>query len=260
MPPAARLGDMHMCPMVSPGPVPHVGGPILPPCAPTVLVGGQPAARISDPAVCVGPPDTIAQGSPTVLILGLPAARIGDATLHGGLIVAGLPTVLIGDGAATAPPTFGPGVILEGTPAAQAVLAALLNRIRNSGPQGGAFINRLEAAATPTHFNISSSSTDRHGNVVQMSNTGGGITIRPIDSVSGDNEVFVDPTNLITYNGTDGNTHHETPDGLLLHEAGHADLLNAGDPAQTRGGQQAERNVRTSTNPIRSEMGMVPER
>ena len=98
MPPAARLTDMHACPMQTPGlpPIPHVGGPINGPCAPTVLIGGLPAARISDMAVCVGPPDTIVKGSATVLIAGLPAARIGDTCAHGGAIVVGLPTVLIG--------------------------------------------------------------------------------------------------------------------------------------------------------------------
>jgi uncharacterized Zn-binding protein involved in type VI secretion len=74
--------------------VPHVGGPILPPGCPTVLIGGQPAARLGDPAECVGPPDEIAGGNPTVLIGGQPAARMGDPTLHGGLIVEGCPTVL----------------------------------------------------------------------------------------------------------------------------------------------------------------------
>ena len=95
--PAARITDMHVCPMVT-GVVPHVGGPILPPCCPTVLIGQIPAARVGDMAVCVGPPDVIVQGSPTVLIGGQMAARIGDLTAHGGVIVAGLPTVLIGEG------------------------------------------------------------------------------------------------------------------------------------------------------------------
>jgi uncharacterized Zn-binding protein involved in type VI secretion len=94
--PAARVGDMHTCPQVEPGPVPHVGGPILPPGCPTVLISGQPAARIGDMATCVGPPDTIAKGSTTVLIGGQPAARLGDNTGHGGVIVVGCPTVLIG--------------------------------------------------------------------------------------------------------------------------------------------------------------------
>lgn len=93
--PAARITDMHVCPMTT-GPVPHVGGPILPPGAPTVLIGSLPAARVSDMATCVGPPDTIAMGSPTVLIANMPAARMGDSCAHGGTIVAGFPTVLIG--------------------------------------------------------------------------------------------------------------------------------------------------------------------
>jgi uncharacterized Zn-binding protein involved in type VI secretion len=93
--PAARVGDMHACPMVT-APVPHVGGPILPPGCPTVLIASQPAARLGDMATCVGPPDVIALGSATVLIGKKPAARMGDITAHGGSIVAGAPTVLIG--------------------------------------------------------------------------------------------------------------------------------------------------------------------
>ncbi len=96
MPPAARVTDMHTCPMVT-GLVPHVGGPILPPGCPTVLIGGMPAARVGDMATCVGPPDAIAKGSATVLIGNMPAARIGDMTMHGGVITApGCPTVMIG--------------------------------------------------------------------------------------------------------------------------------------------------------------------
>jgi len=96
--PAARVGDMHTCPMVTPGvpPIPHVGGPILPPGCPTVLIGGFPAARMGDMATCVGPPDVIVLGSVTVLIGGQPAARIGDSTAHGGVIMMGFPQVLIG--------------------------------------------------------------------------------------------------------------------------------------------------------------------
>jgi uncharacterized Zn-binding protein involved in type VI secretion len=93
--PAARLTDMHTCPMFD-GPKPHVGGPITAPGAPTVLIGSLPAARVGDMVTCVGPPDTIAQGSVTVMIGGQPAARMGDMTAHGGVIVVGQPTVLIG--------------------------------------------------------------------------------------------------------------------------------------------------------------------
>jgi len=93
--PAARITDMHVCPMTT-GPVPHVGGPILPPGAVTVLIGSLPAARLGDMAVCVGPPDSIVKGSATVLINNMPAARMMDSCAHGGTIVGGLPTVLIG--------------------------------------------------------------------------------------------------------------------------------------------------------------------
>jgi len=95
MPPAARVGDMHVCPMVN-GTVPHVGGPVLPPGCPTVIIGGMPAARVGDLLTCTGPPDTIVVGSGTVLIGGMPAARMGDSTAHGGTIVIGAPTVIIG--------------------------------------------------------------------------------------------------------------------------------------------------------------------
>lgn len=95
--PAARISDMHVCPMVIPGtpPIPHVGGPIVK-GAPTVLIGSLPAARVGDMAICVGPPDTIAMGSTSVIISGMPAARMGDTTAHGGKIVIGCPTVFIG--------------------------------------------------------------------------------------------------------------------------------------------------------------------
>lgn len=85
---------MHTCPLVN-GTVPHVGGPILPPGCPTVMIGGQPAARVGDMLTCTGPPDSIAAGSSTVMIGGMPAARMGDSTAHGGAIVAGCATVMI---------------------------------------------------------------------------------------------------------------------------------------------------------------------
>jgi uncharacterized Zn-binding protein involved in type VI secretion len=95
MPPAARLTDFHQCPMVTPS-VPHVGGPVVGPGAPTVLIAKLPAARVGDMLVCVGPPDSIIQGSATVKICGMPAARIGDKTAHGGSIVLGAFNVMIG--------------------------------------------------------------------------------------------------------------------------------------------------------------------
>lgn len=95
---AARLTDMHVCPMVTPGvpPIPHVGGPIVGPRVPTVMIGKMPAAVVGDNCVCVGPPDSIIKGSATVMIGGKPAARMGDSTAHGGSIVLGCPTVMIG--------------------------------------------------------------------------------------------------------------------------------------------------------------------
>lgn len=108
--PAARLTDMHTCPM-STGPVPHVGGPIVSPGCPTVLIGKLPAARVSDQATCVGPPDVIVVGAFTTLVGKLPAARVGDQTAHGGVVTLGEFTVLIGDAA-------------PGSPAAQAGAAA----------------------------------------------------------------------------------------------------------------------------------------
>jgi uncharacterized Zn-binding protein involved in type VI secretion len=96
--PAARITDMHTCPMQTPGvpPIPHVGGPVIGPGVPNVLIGKMPAAVVGDSCVCVGPPDVIAKGSATVLIGGRPAARLGDTTAHGGSIMAGCPNVLIG--------------------------------------------------------------------------------------------------------------------------------------------------------------------
>lgn len=98
MPPAARLTDFHQCPLSTPGvpPIPHVGGPIVGPGAPTVLIGGLPAAKVGDLAICIGPPDAVVKGSATVKIMGLPAARMGDKTAHGGTILLGWPTVMIG--------------------------------------------------------------------------------------------------------------------------------------------------------------------
>ena len=97
MPPAARISDMHTCPMVNPGlvPVPHIGGPVVV-GVPTVIIAGMPAAVVGNMCTCVGPPDAIAKGSATVLIGGLPAARMGDSTVHGGVIITGAPTVMIG--------------------------------------------------------------------------------------------------------------------------------------------------------------------
>jgi uncharacterized Zn-binding protein involved in type VI secretion len=97
--PAARVGDMHICPMVTPAvvPIPHVGGPVVGPGCPMVLIGGMPASVVGDMCVCVGPPDVVAAGSSGVFFGGRPAARMGDQTAHGGTIALGMLTVLIGE-------------------------------------------------------------------------------------------------------------------------------------------------------------------
>lgn len=107
MPPAARETDMHLCPMIT-GLVPHIGGPILPPCEPMVLIGGLAAARVTDLLTCIGPPDMIVKGSPTVLITFLPAARVTDQTAHGGTIVLGCFNVMIGDAGSPGTPGVTP--------------------------------------------------------------------------------------------------------------------------------------------------------
>lgn len=99
MPPAARLFDFHQCPLqtvIGPVTIPHIGGPILGPGAAKVLIGGLPAAKVGDLALCIGPPDAIVKGSKTVKVMGQPAARMGDKTAHGGTILIGHPLVWIG--------------------------------------------------------------------------------------------------------------------------------------------------------------------
>lgn len=132
--PAARIGDMHVCPLVTPGvpPIPHVGGPISM-GKPNVMIGNMPAATATSMCVCVGPPDTIIKGSTGVMIGGMPAARLGDTTAHGGSIVVGLPTVMIGEinmGALVAAIVIMPAIIVPEViaalpkPTAKAVILA----------------------------------------------------------------------------------------------------------------------------------------
>ena len=148
--PAARLTDPHTCPMVTPGtpPVPHVGGPILPACAPTVLTGSLPQARINDMALCVGPPDMIATGSATVFVSGMPAARMGDMTVHGGVIVAGCPTVLIGDfGGGAGGGSAQPALSALGLEGGDVQLAAMTKALIAAARQGKPFCEQCTRAA-----------------------------------------------------------------------------------------------------------------
>jgi uncharacterized Zn-binding protein involved in type VI secretion len=105
------------------GQIPHVGGPILPACAVTVLTCAMPQARVGDKLFCIGPPDTIVKGSATVMVNRMPAARLGDLTAHGGVIVIGAPTVIIGDAGSRGGGGAAPGLTSSGAysaPAAQA--------------------------------------------------------------------------------------------------------------------------------------------
>jgi uncharacterized Zn-binding protein involved in type VI secretion len=143
--PAARIGDMHTCPMVTPGlpPIPHVGGPVMGPCVPTVLIGGMPAAVMGDMCTCVGPPDSIIMGSTGVFIGGKPAARMGDPTVHGGMIAIGCPTVLIGE---ISPGSPQPSVM----PLAMKVALAAMNP--KTAAQAAQIITLKKAAQNGTPF------------------------------------------------------------------------------------------------------------
>jgi uncharacterized Zn-binding protein involved in type VI secretion len=142
MPPAARKTDMHTCPMVT-GTVPHVGGPISGPCSPDVNIGGLPAARVTDKAACAGPPDTIVKGALTVKINNLAAARITDTTAHGGVIVGGCPTVIIGDIGMF---LYSPGITIQGTKQYIDKVRARLDALKLA-PSGKAILDRLDANA-----------------------------------------------------------------------------------------------------------------
>lgn len=149
MKPAARLTDLHVCPMVIPGtpPIPHVGGPVTSPGSANVVIGGMPAARVSDQCMCivVGIPDPIAVGSVTVKINAMPAARLGDSTSHGGIIITGFPTVLIGDGSAAGAGGAGAANAADGPPAGP--VSPLASGQALTAPQRQAQAMRAAAAA-----------------------------------------------------------------------------------------------------------------
>ena len=159
--PAARVGDMHVCPMVTPGipPIPHVGGPVMPPGKPTVLIGKMPAATVTNMCTCVGPPDFIVKGSTGVFIGKLPAARMGDTTAHGGSILIGCPTVLIGEtspgGGAPSPVVITPIIAALRNAAAsissaQPGVANQMNQEANhkeAAIKGSAFVHAVETCS-----------------------------------------------------------------------------------------------------------------
>jgi uncharacterized Zn-binding protein involved in type VI secretion len=127
--PAARITDMHTCPMVT-GHVPHVGGAVVK-GSQNVITGGQPQARVGDMLVCNGPPDFVAKGSTGVYVNGQPAARLGDQTAHGGVIVKGLSSVLIGD--------MGGGAGVEGVAMTFAAVAAQVGVLTDAAKSGTPF-------------------------------------------------------------------------------------------------------------------------
>jgi uncharacterized Zn-binding protein involved in type VI secretion len=167
--PAARVGDMHVCPMATPGtpPIPHVGGPILPPGKPTVLIGGMPAATMGSMCTCVGPPDSIILGSVGVMIGGQPAARMGDQCAHGGMITVGCPTVLIGEvGMGSVGPFSGGSKALSKMllqPAfskASAVVSTQLSRLNallNGAAEGEAYVHKHNVEDCKVQYEITDS-------------------------------------------------------------------------------------------------------
>ena len=194
--PAARIGDMHTCPAVNPGPVPHVGGPVLSGSY-NVITGGSPQGRVTDKCVCVGPPDMIVKGSATVQVNGLPAARLGDSTAHGGVIVVGFPTVLIGDAAGAGgggvsagaqqnalaeqpqdawdapdkacwvPGTYGKAIVIQGNPEFQKMVKADLDAIAKT-PSGKKLLADL----------------DKSGKTVTIKPTTGGNGLQPASAAA----------------------------------------------------------------------------
>ena len=149
--PAARVTDMHVCPLVN-GTVPHVGGPIVPPAAITVLTGKMVQARIGDMATCAGPPDMIAMGAMTVLVCKKPAARMGDTTVHGGTFVTGEPTVLIGDagGAMSGPLGMTAVALMIGAEGSGAAAAAMKQALIAAAKSGMPFCEQCMKAAFAT--------------------------------------------------------------------------------------------------------------
>jgi uncharacterized Zn-binding protein involved in type VI secretion len=208
--PAARVSDMHVCPAFD-GPKPHVGGPVLPPCLPTVLSVAMPQARVMDMATCVGPPDFIAQGSSTVLVGGLPGSRMLDTTSHGGVITTGGLTVLIGGPPVTL--VVAPGQ----SPAFVAQLQANLARIFVT-PSGQAFLNQMAANGRTITFRQGGPGENTCTPTGTPGTAGGG----PPGS---DSTIAWDP-NTTSLNGFDPSVANCGADTILFHEMVHG-LHNA---------------------------------
>ena len=285
MKPAARVGDLHVCPMFN-GPVPHVGGPILPPGCPTVLIGGMPAARVTDKATCVGPPDSIVTGSPTVHIGNLMAARMGDSTAHGGTIVMGCFTVLIGDAAAGGGPggftitslpngdiQLGNGIIFHGTPAFQAQVIDRLALIAST-ITGMQTLNGINTSGRtmiiieftgpnsfcgPTNYSDASAAGrpvfDGNGNPINSS-----AGTQQIGTGRGSDTTLEFNPNLALPNSSDP-AHSMPNDTVLFHEMTHGSHMMNGtyDGSPVPGWDTAEEQITISTG-TPSEAGYLNER
>ena len=247
MKPAARISDNHVCPMVTPGtpPVPHVGGPVVV-GAPTVLIGMMPAARATDMATCVGPPDSIAMGSPSVQISMMLAARMGDPTVHGGVIVAGCPTVLIGESGGSVSFKLQAGGTPADMVAATNMWADALSR-RNPDGSKPSTVLAMEALATSdktTTINIGP-----NGNSARPDS-------RPDsqDPTQGSNATInFNPNKTGTYSdGVD-----RDPESSLAHEAVHAHEYTEGTSGTTR--QEREVSAGNAENEHRRAKG-IPQR
>ncbi|WP_315760685.1 M91 family zinc metallopeptidase [Sphingomonas sp. Y38-1Y] len=222
--PAARIGDMHVCPMVT-GIVPHVGGPVSGPCAPTVLTGAMPQARIGDMCVCVGPPDVIATGAFTTIVSGSPAARILDMTAHGGVIVMGMFTVLIGMAGGAAPPTMVqvfPNVTVRGTPEfVEATLRAMAAIAAT--PSGAKMLADLQATGKPVTILESAPGGDSCGDF------GSGAT----DGTGSGSTVRWNPNPSTMYDGSE--PWMNAPPGVILgHEMTHATHVARGEASMAK--------------------------
>lgn len=221
--PAARITDMHVCPMVT-GIVPHVGGPVSGPCAPTVLTGKLLQARIGDLCTCVGPPDVITMGAFTTIVCGSPASRMLDMTAHGGLIVMGEFTVLIGSAGAAAPPTMVeifPGVKVQGTPQfVEATLRALAAIA--STPSGARMLADLQATGKPV-------------TIVETANGGSCDNFGPgaTDGTGSGSTVHWNPNETTLYDGSEP-WMNAPPAVILGHEMTHATHVARGEVDMTK--------------------------
>jgi uncharacterized Zn-binding protein involved in type VI secretion len=273
--PAARVSDMHTCPMQTPilfGTIPHVGGPILPPGVPVVLIGGLPAAVLSNMCICVGPPDVIIKGSMGVFFGGLPAARMGDNTAHGGVIVGGFPTVLIGDiGGGGSMSSFGDFPITIEPQTLAEMLAGVppvikYGEIRIVGDpsdpsfQGKTLQDLITLNSTPTGHNVLQSLNDSGKKVSIEHTTGGnGCSYRTSAQRNADGTAGTPSDANVTYNPDRTKINDETwgtrPPAIGLgHELIHADHATHGQAYTGTDANDSKPNPSSTTTPPQEDL------